>query len=163
MEIEHTKYFVAKKYLKIRLQMQTTNFLKSCITEGFLPKGLNVAFSLAMDVNDPELVTQIEQILDFQGSRILDTLFIKSQSLERTLERQYEEVMANLRRDCLEEEVRRYKNELEVEKRKKERSDAKKEKKRRKQAHWDMTKWVVQFIEENKEKWDRMRKQKRKT
>ena len=73
-----------------------------------MPKGLNVAFSLAMDVNDPELVTQIEQILDFQGSRILDTLFIKSQSLERTLERQYEEVMANLRRDCLEEEVRRF-------------------------------------------------------
>ena len=98
MERERTKYFAAKKYLKIRLQMQTTNFLKSCITEGFLPKGLNVAFSLAMDVNDQELVTQIEQILDFQGSRILDTLFIKSQSLERHMERQYEELLAHLRR-----------------------------------------------------------------
>ena len=53
-------------------------------------------------------------------------------------------------------------NELEDEKRKKERRDAKKEKKKRKQAHWDMTKWVVQFIEENKDKWDRMRKNNRK-
>ena len=102
MDIERTKYFAAKMYLKNRIQMQTTNFLKSRISEGFLPKGLGVNFSLAMDVNDQELVTKIEQILDFQGSRILDALFIKSQSLEGHLEKQFEGLMAQLRSVCLE-------------------------------------------------------------
>ena len=31
---------------------------------------------------------------------------------------------------------------------------AKKEKKQKKQAHWDMMKWIVNFIEKNKEKWE---------
>ena len=62
MDGESIKYHVAKKYQKIRLQTYTTNFFKSCISEGFLPKGLNVNFNLAMDVNDQELVTKIEQI-----------------------------------------------------------------------------------------------------
>ena len=73
-----------------------------------MPKGLGVKFSLAMDVNDQELVTKIEQILDFQGSRILDALFIKSQSLEGHLERQFEGLMAQLRSVCLETEVRSF-------------------------------------------------------
>ena len=71
-----------------------------------MPKGLNVNFNLAIDVNDQELVTKIERILDDQGSRILDTLYIKSQSLEIFLEEQHQKLIVRLRELYPEEEVR---------------------------------------------------------
>ena len=58
-------------------------------------------------------------------------------------------------------EVENYKTELENAKKEEAKKAEKKEKKRRKQSHWDMMKWIVQFIDENKEKWDRIKKQKK--
>merc|ERR1712218_351825 len=106
MDGESIKYYLAKNYQKINLQIHTTKFFKSCISEGFLPKGLNVNFNLAIDVNDQELVTKIERILDDQGSRILDTLYIKSQSLEIFLDEQYQKLIVRFRELYPEEEVR---------------------------------------------------------
>ena len=36
------------------------------------------------------------------------------------------------------------------------------DKKRRKEQHWEMAKWLVEFIDENKEKWERVSKEREK-
>ena len=105
--LEDKKARVAKSYVKSRIQMQKSNFLKSCISEGLLPKGVKMKFNLAMNVNDEELVAEIENSLDLASSRLLDSLYIDSQRLERQLELEYEESVAQLRSVCLEEAVRR--------------------------------------------------------
>ena len=62
----------------------------------------------------------------------------------------------------IETEVTRYEEELtqqrEVAKTKKE----KLERKRRKEQHWEMLKWIVAFIDENKDQWEEDKKQKKK-
>ena len=62
----------------------------------------------------------------------------------------------------IEREVEKYKVELENAKKEDAKRAAKLEKKKRKLAHWEMMKWVISFIEENKERWDRMKQKRRK-
>ena len=59
----------------------------------------------------------------------------------------------------IEQEIENYKKELETIKKEKERKETKINKKKKKQEHWEMMKWLVQFIEENQEHWNRIRKE----
>ena len=59
-------------------------------------------------------------------------------------------------------EVERYKEELETEKKEEYKKIVRLERNKRKQVHWEMLKWIVSFSEENKEKWDKIRSERRK-
>ena len=56
-------------------------------------------------------------------------------------------------------EVERYRAELEEEERKETQRKDQKRRKEAKEKHWGMMKWVVSFIEQNKEEWDRRRRE----
>ena len=66
--------------------MEKNVFLKSCVSEGLLPKGLGGKFSLALDVNNEPFVVQIQNMADIHSSGLLDKIFIQSQMEERRLE-----------------------------------------------------------------------------
>ena len=68
------------------------------------------------------------------------------------LERQLEKI---------EKEVEKYKAELEKIRDEKERREFQRDKKKKKEAHWEMMKWVVQFINNNKPKWEEIKKQRK--
>ena len=61
----------------------------------------------------------------------------------------------------IEKEIDKYKKELEKAKEEETKKTEKIERKKRRQKHWDMMKWVVQFIDDNKERWDEMRRRKK--
>ena len=56
-------------------------------------------------------------------------------------------------------EVARYREELEEKERKETQRRNQKQKKEAKEKHWEMIKWIVSFIEQNKEEWDRRRRE----
>lgn len=50
------------------------SFLESCISEGFIPKGIQSHFSLAYNVNNTALAESIQNACDIHSSTILDIL-----------------------------------------------------------------------------------------
>ena len=87
---------VMSMYLKICLQMSNSKFLKSCISEGFLPNGVRGCFSLAIDVNTQDLIQSIEEEMDIHSSRLLDRIYIHSQELEIQLKTQRDEMIRTI-------------------------------------------------------------------
>ena len=81
------------------LQKERINvrFFTSCISEGLIPNGMKSSFNLAMDVNNKVLVDNIQNSLNYQASRILDTVKETSENnfiqLEEAFENLKEEVM----------------------------------------------------------------------
>ena len=59
----------------------------------------------------------------------------------------------------IEEEISKYKEELERIRTEKIKNEERKARKKKKQEHWAMMKWIVNFIDENKENWERSSKQ----
>ena len=57
---------------------QNNRFLRSCISEGMIPKGLRVNFNLAKFVNDENLVNNLQDIIDDANSRLLDLVYDKN-------------------------------------------------------------------------------------
>ena len=49
-------------------------FFELCQKSGIIPSGLSLCFNLALGVNDSDLITKIEKILDIASSDIMDTL-----------------------------------------------------------------------------------------
>ena len=60
----------------------------------------------------------------------------------------------------IEIEIKKYEDELEEIKKYEKAKEDKKERKGKKEAHWAMMKWVVNYIDENQEDWDLVRVQK---
>ena len=58
----------------------------------------------------------------------------------------------------IEKEIEKYREELKKAGEERKKKDERINKKQRKQAHWDMMKWVVKFIDDNKVKWDNLRR-----
>ena len=87
---------ILSMYLKIQFQMSKSKFLKSCISEGFLPNGVRGCFSLAMDVNNQGLIQSIEEEMDIHSSRLLDRIYIHSQELEIQLKTQRDEMIRTI-------------------------------------------------------------------
>ena len=81
---------IAPMYLKYRLQCEKNKFFKSCVSEGFLPKGIQGKFNVAIDVNDEQFVNETQVLMNNHGSRMLDVVFIHSQKIERKLQCEYE-------------------------------------------------------------------------
>ena len=79
------QYFKSKRF-----------FFSNCQKLGCLPKGLQLKFNLALGVNEPALVTEIEVILEKASSKIMDCLDKycdeKEEELEEEFERLKEEV-----------------------------------------------------------------------
>ena len=61
----------------------------------------------------------------------------------------------------VEAEIESYKKELEKIEAEKEKRENKLKKKERKLKHWEMMKWIVAFIDENKEEWDKIKRMKK--
>ena len=57
---------------------QNNRFLRSCISEGMIPKGLRVNFNLAKFVNDENLINNLQDIIDDANSRLLDLVYDKN-------------------------------------------------------------------------------------
>ena len=55
------------------------------MSEGLLPKGLQISFNLANFVNDQNLVREIQGVIDDSNSRLLDLIFEKSQEKEHEI------------------------------------------------------------------------------
>ena len=53
-------------------------FFNSCVSEGLIPKGIKSKFTLARDVNDEKIVKKIQDIVDDQGSKILDSFLMSA-------------------------------------------------------------------------------------
>ena len=97
MEVEGGwKGGITSQYLKIQNQMSKSKFMKSCISEGLLPNGVRGNFSLAMDVNNFDLVQSIEEEMNFHSSRVLDMIYIHSQELEYRLEIQLQNLIRTI-------------------------------------------------------------------
>ena len=56
--------------------------------------------------------------------------------------------------ETIEDEVKRYEEELKIERELARTKKEKLEKKKRKEKHWEMLRWIVSFIEENKGQWE---------
>ena len=61
---------------------QRNKFLFSCMSEGLLPRGLQISFNLAKYVNNQNLVNQIQGVIDDSNSRLFDLVYEKSQEEE---------------------------------------------------------------------------------
>ena len=83
MAIQGLKAELKKQFQKLGYQEQNSRFLFSCISEGVIPQGLQFNFSLAKFVNDREIISKIQQIMDDSNSRLLDLIL---SSLEEALE-----------------------------------------------------------------------------
>ena len=53
-------------------------FLKSCVSEGLIPKGLRVHFNLAFNSQNDDLPKNIKSLMNENSSRILDQVYIQS-------------------------------------------------------------------------------------
>ena len=73
------KALVHNLYLRSKNQEATSNYFKSCISEGLLPIGLRGKLNLAMDVNNADLVEEIQKQMNIHGSKPLNILYIQSQ------------------------------------------------------------------------------------
>ena len=60
------------EYLDFQKERLNRNFFTSCVSEGFIPKGMRSKFNLARDVNNKNLIENIQDNLNVQGSRILN-------------------------------------------------------------------------------------------
>ena len=65
------------KYWNMQRERNDFKFFNSCVSEGLIPKGLRSKFTLARQVNDEERIKDIQDIVDVQGSKILNS-FLKS-------------------------------------------------------------------------------------
>ena len=64
---------------------QNNRFLRSCISEGLIPKGIRVNFNLAKFVNDENLIHSLQDIIDEANSRVLDLVYDKNIDEEEKL------------------------------------------------------------------------------
>ena len=86
-----TRYNVSKAYLLSRMQYERVRFLRSCVSEGLIPRGLRSKFNLAGSVNNFELVRILENLLSKQSSKQLDLVYLHSQKELAKLENQYDD------------------------------------------------------------------------
>ena len=60
-------------------------FFKNCMINNVIPFGLQLSMNLALGVNNSELVTRIEDILELASSRIVETLeMLAEEKVEKT-------------------------------------------------------------------------------
>ena len=62
------------------------------------------------------------------------------------------------RNDRIEKEVMKYKEELQKKQEEEKKKEDRMTKKRKMEQHWEMLRWLVQFMDENKYKWAEMKK-----
>ena len=65
-------------------------FFTSCVSEGLVPNGMKIKFNLAKDVNNEAFVKDIEKNLNYQASRILDTVKDNTEEKLKDLEESFE-------------------------------------------------------------------------
>ena len=106
MMCQATRDRASKAFLSSRLQLERVKFLKMCVSEGLIPFGLRLKFNLAADVNDLEFVSNIQNNLSRQSSRLLDDFYVQSQKLLRRLEDKYDNVKLELSQEVLESEYK---------------------------------------------------------
>ena len=63
------------------------------------------------------------------------------------------------RNDRIEKEVMKYKEELQKKQEEEKKKEDRMTKKRKMEQHWEMLRWLVQFMDENKYKWAEMKKE----
>ena len=84
-------------YLRSKNQESTSKYFKSCISEVLLPTGLRGKLSLAMDVNNADLVEEIQNQMNIHGSKLLDIIVIQSQENEVTYKNYFEKASYDVR------------------------------------------------------------------
>ena len=92
MVIQEISQNLCKVYLELGNVKQKVKFLNSCVSQGLIPKGLISKFNLAMNVNDPEFVEQVQSLVNEKASRLLDLIFSETCENERVLADQLEEL-----------------------------------------------------------------------
>ena len=85
-----------KEFRKLGYLEQNIRFLFSCISEGVIPQGLQFNFTLAKFVNDREIISKIQNIMDDSNSRLLDLIYVRNINDE-------EEILRRI--DALREEI----------------------------------------------------------
>ena len=65
-------------------------FFTSCVSEGLVPNGMKIKFNLAKDVNNEAFVKDIEKNLNYQASRILDTVKDNTEEKLKDLEESFD-------------------------------------------------------------------------
>ena len=63
------------------------------------------------------------------------------------------------RNERIEKEVMKYKEELQKKQEEEKKKEDRMTKKRKMEQHWEMLRWLVQFMDENKYKWAEMKKE----
>ena len=66
-------------------------FFNDCRKLGVLPKGVQLCFQLSLGVNEPDLVTEIEIILERASSKIVDCLDKYCEEREEEMENEYDQ------------------------------------------------------------------------
>ena len=96
MTVQELKDIRAKFHLESSLEKENTKFFKACISEGLLPKGLRATFSLAMGVNDVNLVNSMQNCVNMCASGRLDLIYKYAQRKQENLQYQLEEAAGTL-------------------------------------------------------------------
>ena len=78
-QIQEIRTQLLQNFKQLAHLKQQNKFMYSCMSEGLLPKGLQISFNLANFVNDQNLVREIQGVIDDSNSRLLDLIFEKSQ------------------------------------------------------------------------------------
>ena len=81
---------VGKTYQNFRKIQAKKEFFNKCMINNVLPDGLKLSLNLALGVNDPNLVSTIENNLELASSRVLETLKIYAKEEEGVLDNDLE-------------------------------------------------------------------------
>ena len=85
-----TRAKLLKKSKDLGIIQQNIRFLYSCMSEGLVPKGLQFNFTLAKFVNNQNLVSGVQRILDESNSRLLDLIYKTNMESEEVIVRDIE-------------------------------------------------------------------------
>ena len=79
--MSHTRVITSrakKLHFKLSSMQAKVKFLKSCVSEGLIPKGLRVHFNLAFNSQNDDLPKHIKSLVNENSSRILDQVYNQS-------------------------------------------------------------------------------------
>ena len=80
---------VSSKFWVMQRNRSDFKFFNSCVSESLVPKGLRRSFNLARDVNENELIEELQEIVDTQSSKILNSMLKSSENKLRKSENDF--------------------------------------------------------------------------
>ena len=85
MAIQEIRTQLVKVFNELGQLQQTNKFFFTCMSEGLMPKGFQMNFNLANYVNDKELVTSMQALMEDSNSRLFDLIYVKNREKEEEI------------------------------------------------------------------------------